>query len=214
MPHDMNALFINLLLVLVYYLYLNWRSRRQANFTVHAMNKKVRQRWVEMIMASDKMDILAVQTIRNSVMASNFMASTAIILIIGILNLSGNTEKLAAVWQPFVLSETPSNQLSLLKLGLLLLDFSIAFYCFCMAIRLFNHVGYMINLPIDTIMAGFSPKQVGAYINRAGAYYTFGTRAFFFSFPLILWFFGAYALTFGTLILIASLYSLDRAPST
>ncbi|MGZ8096865.1 MAG: DUF599 domain-containing protein, partial [Methylosarcina sp.] len=87
------------------------------------------------------------------------------------------------------------------------------FYCFSMAIRFFNHVGYMINLPPDTVMERFSPRQIAVYLNRAGTYYTYGTRAFFFSLPLILWFFGPHVLVLATLILIISLYSLDRTPS-
>ncbi len=212
MFHDVIAFTISSLLVLIYYLYLNYRSRRRPDFTVHAINARVRQRWVEMIMTSGKMDILAVQTLRNSVMASNFMASTAVLLIIGILNLSGDTDKLAMVWKPFFQVESASNELYLIKLGLLLLDFFIAFYCFSMAIRFFNHVGYMVNLPADTVLDGFSPKIITAYLNRAGTYYTFGTRAFFFSLPLILWFFGPIMLVLATLILIVSLYSLDRSP--
>lgn len=212
MFHDAVAFTISTLLVLIYYLYLYCRTRRQPDFTVHGMNARVRRRWVEMIMASGKMEILAVQTLRNSVMASNFMASTAVLLIIGILNLSEDTDKLAMVWKPLFLVDPASNELYLIKLGLLLFDFFIAFYCFSMAIRLFNHVGYMINLPADTVMDGFSPKIIAAYLNHAGTYYTLGTRAFFFSLPLILWFFGPFMLVLATLVLIALLYSLDRPP--
>ncbi|MGZ8143868.1 MAG: DUF599 domain-containing protein [Methylosarcina sp.] len=213
MVHDVIAFAVSTLLILLYYLYLNWRTLRQPNFTVHAMNSKVRQRWVEMIMSSDHKEILAVQTLRNSVMAANFMASTAILLIIGILNLSENPERLMSAWQPFLITASSSNELSHIKLALLLLNFFIAFYCFSMAIRFFNHVGYMINLPPDTVMERFSPRQIAVYLNRAGTYYTYGTRAFFFSLPLILWFFGPHVLVLATLILIISLYSLDRTPS-
>lgn len=213
-PMMANALafVFSSLMVLLYYLYLNWRTRRQPNFTVHAMNARVRQRWVEMVMANEKKDILAIQTLRNSVMASNFMASTAVLIIIGILNLSQHTDKLAAAFQPFVITESIPSELYLVKLGLLLLDFFVAFYCFSMAIRFFNHVGYMINLPVDTVIEGVSSKQIGAYLNRAGTYYTLGTRSFFYSLPLVLWFFGPTMLIIATLVLIASLYSLDRAP--
>ncbi|MGZ8196061.1 MAG: DUF599 domain-containing protein [Methylosarcina sp.] len=183
MVHDVIAFAVSTLLILLYYLYLNWRTLRQPNFTVHAMNSKVRQRWVEMIMSSDHKEILAVQTLRNSVMAANFMASTAILLIIGILNLSENPERLMSAWQPFLITASSSNELSHIKLALLLLNFFIAFYCFSMAIRFFNHVGYMINLPPDTVMERFSPRQIAVYLNRAGTYYTYGTRAFFFSLP-------------------------------
>jgi uncharacterized membrane protein len=213
MVHDVIAFAASTLLVLLYYSYLTWRTRRQPHFTVHAMNAKVRQRWVEMIMSGENKEILAVQTLRNSVMASNFMASTAILLIIGILNLSENPEKLMNAWQPFLIGARVSNELSIVKLALLLMDFFIAFYCFSMAIRFFNHVGYMINLPADSSVERLSPKQIGVYLNRAGTYYTFGTRAFFFSLPLILWFFGPHIMVAATLVLIISLYSLDRAPN-
>ncbi|MGZ8096776.1 MAG: DUF599 domain-containing protein, partial [Methylosarcina sp.] len=173
MVHDVIAFAVSTLLILLYYLYLNWRTLRQPNFTVHAMNSKVRQRWVEMIMSSDHKEILAVQTLRNSVMAANFMASTAILLIIGILNLSENPERLMSAWQPFLITASSSNELSHIKLALLLLNFFIAFYCFSMAIRFFNHVGYMINLPPDTVMERFSPRQIAVYLNRAGTYYTY-----------------------------------------
>jgi uncharacterized membrane protein len=163
-------------------------------------------------MSSGKMEILAVQTLRNSVMAANFMATTAILLIIGILNLSEKIGQWALDWHPFVLAYTVSGELWQIKLGLLLLDFSIAFYCFSMAIRFFNHVGYMINLPVDASTDSGLYKQTCAYLNRAGSYYTFGTRTFFFSLPIILWFFGPYFLLLATFGLIGGLAMLDRAP--
>lgn len=163
-------------------------------------------------MSGENKEILAVQTLRNSVMASNFMASTAILLIIGILNMSENPEKLVNAWQHFLDRAISSKELSLVKLALLLMDYFIAFYCFSMAIRFFNHVGYMINLLPDSSVERLTHRQISVYLNRAGTYYTFGTRAFFFSLPLVLWFFGPHALVLATLVLIMSLYSLDRAP--
>lgn len=77
MSYDMVAFAVSCLLVLVYYLYLSRRTRRTPDSSVHALNARVRERWVEMVMRSGKMDILAIQTLRNSVMAANFMASTA-----------------------------------------------------------------------------------------------------------------------------------------
>jgi len=162
-------------------------------------------------MSSGKMEILAIQTLRNSVMAANFMATTAILLIIGTLNISEKIGQWAFDWH-FLAYTSPSG-LWQIKLGLLLLDFSIAFYCFSMAIRFFNHVGYMINLPDDATADGELYKQTCAYLNRAGSYYTFGIRTFFFSLPVILWFFGPHFLVLATFGLIIGLAMLDRAPS-
>ena len=88
MKYDIMAFMLSCLMILIYYLYLGRRTRRDPDSSVYSLNYSIRERWVKMIMNSDKMDILAVQTLRNSVMAANFMASTAILLIIGTLNIS------------------------------------------------------------------------------------------------------------------------------
>ena len=199
--------------MLAYYGYLGRRTRCAPDSSVYTLNARIRERWVEMVMSSGKMDILAIQTLRNSVMAANFMASTSILLIIGTLNISEKIGQWALAWHPYSLAHTFSTGLWQIKLCLLLLDFSIAFFCFSMAIRFFNHVGYMINLPVDSSPDGGLYKQTCAYLNRAGSYYTFGTRTFFFSLPIILWFFGPYFLTLATLVLIGGLAMLDKVPS-
>jgi uncharacterized membrane protein len=212
MPHDIIAFFVSCLLILVYYLHLVRRVRRGADLSIHSLNARIREQWVEMIMRSGKMEILSIQTLRNSVMAANFMATTAILLIIGILNMS---EKIGewALNRPYSVSDYAlSSELWQIKLVLLLLDFFIAFYFFSMSIRFFNHVGYMINLPSDASSDGEHYKRTCAYLNKAGSYYAFGTRAFFFSLPIILWFFGDYFLVLGTLALIAGLAMNDSVP--
>jgi uncharacterized membrane protein len=212
LPADLLAFAASSALILIYYLFLQLRARRDPDFSVHLLNRRIRAAWVDMVAQSGKMDILAVQTLRNSVMAANFMASTSVLLIIGALNLSDRIEKWAGTWHPATAAASWASELWLIKLCLLLLDFFIAFYCFTMAIRFFNHVGYMINLLAGLPDAGISQAQVCAYLNRAGTYYTYGIRSFFFSLPLILWFFGPYSLILATIILIAALYKLDRAP--
>jgi uncharacterized membrane protein len=213
MQFDLIALLVSGILIMIYYLYLGYRTYRAPDSSVHTLNAKVRERWVDMVIRKDNMEILAVQTLRNSVMAANFMASTSILLIIGTLNISEKIGQWALDWHPYGLAQNFSTELWQIKLSLLLLDFSIAFYCFSMAIRFFNHVGYMINLPADSYPDGGFYKQTCAYLNRAGSYYAFGTRTFFFSLPIILWFFGPYLLILATFGLIAGLAMLDKVPS-
>lgn len=213
MKFDLIAFMLNCLFILIYYLYLNRRTRNAPDSSVHALNAKIRERWIEMVVSKGNMEILAVQTMRNSVMAANFMASTSILLIIGTLNLSEKIGDWALHWHPYGLTADFSKALWQLKLCMLLLDFFIAFYCFSMAIRFFNHVGYMVNLANDASLSVNLPKLTGKYLNRAGSYYSFGTRTFFFSLPIILWFFGPLLLTVGTLCLIAGLAMLDRVPN-
>ena len=208
LKYELISLSACLLLIVLYYLYLWQRTLRAPDSSAHSFNAKIRQRWVQMILANDNNGLLAIQTLRTSVMAANFMASTAILLIIGSLS---SSEKLSHwLLQSDIQNLIPaySNELSSLKLGLLVLDFFIAFYSFSMAIRFFNHVGYMIGLA-DTELT----KATCLYLNKAGRYYTLGTRSFFFSLPIILWFFGPYFLILGTLILILGLALLDHVSS-
>ena len=165
-----------------------------------------------MIMDNGKMEILAIQTLRNSVMAANFMATTAILLIIGTLNLGEKIGHWAQYWHPALIANSVSAEIWHIKLAFLILNFAIAFYFFSMSIRFFNHVGYMIALICDRSVDLELQKQTRAYLNRAGSYYRYGTRAFFFSFPIIMWFFGSYFLIPATLGLIVGLYLLDRVP--
>ena len=164
------------------------------------------------VMSSGKMDILAIQTLRNSLMAANFMATTAVLLIIGILNLSDKIGEWAQKSQFSLLANSVSAELWYLKIALLVLDYAVAFYCFSISIRFFNHVGYMINLGCDIQIEETIFKQTCAYLNRAGSYYMYGTRAFFFSLPVIMWFFGPIFLIPATVALIAGLAVLDKVP--
>lgn len=213
MTYDLIAFACSCLLILLYYLYLSYRTRRIPNSSVHVFNARMRGQWVQLIRHNlGKMDILAIQTLRNSVMAANFMASTAVLLIIGALNLSQKIEEWASHWSPLPLLPNVASHLWQMKLGLLLLDFFIAFFCFAMSIRFFNHVGYMINLPGDAASEQNLYQQTCAYLNRAGSYYTLGTRTFFFSLPIIAWFFGPYFLVLAALGLIIGLAILDKVP--
>lgn len=213
MAYDILALSLSYCLILIYYLYLNRRTCFAPDTNAHTLNTKIREQWVAMVMGNGKKDILAIQTLRNSVMAASFMASTSVLLIIGTLNLSEKIGQWAQVWHPNSLGYQVSHELWQIKLGLLLLDFSIAFFCFTMSIRLFNHVGYMINLPNDLSKDTTPYKLTCAYLKRAGHYYMLGTRTFFFSLPIILWFLGPYFLLLATVILIAGLAMLDKVPS-
>ncbi len=208
----MTAFMVSCLLILIYYWYLGRRTHRAQDSSVHTLNARVQEQWVKMIMDSRKMEILAVQTLRNSVMAANFIASTSILLIIGTINISEKIGQWALEWRPFGYAHSFSTEIWQLKLCLLLLDLSIAFYCFSMAIRLFNHVGCMINVSDCTTTDNGLYKQTCAYLNKADSFYTVGIRSFFFSLPIILWFFGPCFLIVATLGLIGGLAMLDTMP--
>ena len=213
MRYDAIAFAISCLLILIYYLRLERQTRRAPHARAHSVNAMIREQWVMMIMNSGKLEILAIQTLRNSVMAASFMATTAILLMSGVLNLSEKIGEWSRNLHPLWSICQTSNNLWSVKLGILLLSFAIAFYYFAMAIRFFNHVGYMINLPYNSETDTDLAQKTCAYLNKAGKYYTLGIRTFFFSLPIISWFFGSCFLILTTLGLIIGLSFLDDVPS-
>lgn len=163
-------------------------------------------------MQDDKHAVLAVQTLRNSTMAATFLASTAVLLIIGVLTLSEQGEKLEVTWHALNMVGAINPMLWMTKLILLLLDLIVAFFSFSMAIRVFNHVGYMINVPVRLNHKMITPAHVATHLNRAGHFYSLGMRAYYLLVPLVFWLFGPHFMLAATLGLLMVLYHLDRAP--
>ncbi len=209
--YDLAALAISVLLLVLYHLYVAREEKRDPTYTVQAVNIIARTAWVENVMREGK-DILAVQTLRNSTMAATFLASTAVLLIIGVLSLSGQADRLENTWHALNVLGARHSELYMAKLLLLLIDLFFAFFSFSMSIRIFNHVGFMINVPLAMNHKAISPAHVALQLNRAGRFYSLGMRAYYFAVPLLFWIFGPLFMLAATVGLIAVLYRLDRAP--
>jgi uncharacterized membrane protein len=208
---DIAGFGASLALLAAYHAYLRYRLSKDPGYTIQRINDLVRTAWVEDIMRRRE-GILAVQTLRNSMMAAVFLASTAVLMIIGVLTLSEQGERLRTTWQALDVFGAASSRLWLTKMLLLLIDLLVAFFSFAMAIRLFHHVGYMINAPQNEDLAAANPAHVCGHLNRAGHFYSIGMRAYYYTVPLLLWLFGPHFMLGGTVALVISLHYLDRAP--
>lgn len=210
--NDIISFALSAFLLFFYHAYLRRKVRKDPTYTVQALNRIVRTAWVETLMSSGRPDVIAIQTLRNSTMAATFLASTSVLLIMGVLTLSGEGDKLSGSWHVLNNFGATHAELWLTKLILLLLDLFTAFFSFAMAIRVYNHVGYMINVPIALNHKAISPQHVAVYLNSAGSYYSMGMRAYYFTVPLVFWLFGPHFMLAATFIMLPVLYSLDRAP--
>jgi uncharacterized membrane protein len=209
--YDVAAAAVSVALVASYHLFLLQQLKRDPLYTVQAINVLARTAWVEEVMKTGK-DILAVQTLRNSTMAATFLASTSALLIIGTLTLTEQSDKLQTAWQSLNMFGSANQSLWQFKLLLLIGDFLAAFVCFSQAIRLFNHVGFMINVPLARNHKAISPQHVALHLNRAGRAHAMGMRAYYFAVPLVFWLFGPLYMVLSSFVLVAVLYNIDRAP--
>ncbi len=210
--NDLFAFVLSTLLFAGYYAFLYWRSaRHDPLYTVQAINADARRLWVESVMR-DRRDILAVQTLRNSTMAATFLASTAVLLIIGAISLSGHGNDVEHALHSLNIAGPVDPALWVVKLLTLVTDLCVAFFSFSLAVRKFNHVGYLLNVPAEAKHPVITPRYVTDFLNRAARYYSTGMRAYYFTIPLLFWLFGPHLLIVSSLLLIVILYRLDRAP--
>ncbi|WP_324778600.1 DUF599 domain-containing protein [Thiobacillus sedimenti] len=209
---DVVAFIISAACVALYYVFLNMKVRDNPTYSIHGVNALARRLWVEHIMRSNSAkDIMAVQTLRNFIMAPSLMASTAGLLIIGTLTLSGQAENISHSWHVLSIGGSHATQLWILKVMLLLVDFIVAFFAFAMSVRLANHVLFMVNVPEHGTHHALSPRAVAHRLNRAGNMFAIGMRAFFFAIPLVFWLFGPYFLLISSIGLVLALHRLDRS---
>ena len=208
---DLISFVLSAAALLSYQLYLNWRTRRDPASSAQDAMLLAREAWVNSVM-QERRDILAVQTLRNSTMAASFMASTAVLLIIGVLTLSAQGDKLSGTWHVLNFWGHVSAEMWLFKLLMMLFDLLLVFFAFSMSVRLFHHIGYSINVPLDQQLESAQPRHVAAQMNRAAIFYRIGMRAYYFTVPLLFWLFGPLFLLGATALLIFFLYHLDRAP--
>lgn len=209
LTNDLTCFIFSAGLLAGYHLFLRHKLKTDPGYTIQAINAQARRAWVEAIMNREGAEILAVQTLRNAIMGPTFLGSTAVLLMIGSLTLTGQGDKLEQTWHALNLFGAVKAPLWLTKILLLLLDFLVAFMCFAQAVRLNIHVGYMINVPKDDPRR-LPPTFVAAQLNRAGHYHWIGMRAFYFAVPLVFWLFGPLFMVGASLVTVAILHRLDH----
>lgn len=209
---DFLALLSSAALLLAYYAWLFWQVRRSPDYSIHRVNHTARGLWVRHVMATPGLELLAVQTLRNMAMAATFKGSSAALLILGTLTLSGQSENLGHAWHALGPGVASAPGWWTIKILCLLTALIVAFFAFAMTIRLLNHVMFMINLPAGAAVGTLSPASVARRLNRAGSFYSIGMRALFGAIPLAFWLFGSVFFVGASVGLVLVLFVIDRNP--
>ena len=213
--NDLFGFIFSAGLIVGYYAYLHWRTKPGPHFdphyTIQALNAEARRLWVESVMR-DKRDILAVQTLRNSTMVSTFLASTAVLLIMGAISLAGHGDDIEHGLHSLNVVGMVDPSLWMTKLVILIVDLCVAFFSLSLAARHFHHIGYLLNVPVDLNHPVITPPFVANFLNSAARYFTTGMRAYYFTLPLLFWLFGPHLMVVATVVLIFVLYRIDRTP--
>ncbi|TVU42793.1 hypothetical protein EJB05_09216, partial [Eragrostis curvula] len=198
---DLVLVPLGLAVMLGYHLWLLLRIRCRPETTVIGINAINRRIWVRHIMEepSGKHAVLAVQTMRNSIMASTVLASVAITLssLVAALMASGAAHGLFSGAgnnrQPFVVGATGEGVLAV-KFFAVLVCFLVAFLLNVQSIRYYSHTGLLVNVPLR---AHRRPARAVGYVT------------YYFSCPIFLWLFGPIPMCASCVAMVGALYFLD-----
>ncbi|XP_020221731.1 uncharacterized protein LOC109804326 [Cajanus cajan] len=172
-----------LLVFLTYHIWLVYNIVHNPLRTVIGLNAESRHQWVLAMMSDPlKNGVLAVQTIRNNIMASTLLSTTAITLssLIGIFANS--------TWSSDDTSFVPYGRSSIKHISVTIC-FLVAFLCNVQSIRYYCHVSFLITAPTTRDKREYM-EYIAKTLNRGSHSWSIGLRAFYLSFPFFLWIYG------------------------
>ena len=201
------ALFTSVLLIGGYELRQWVTERRNPQTTARAAHATLREQWVRALSDQSGSEIVAVQTLRNSLMSATISASTAALALVGTLSLTvpGASQGLGL----FGLTRlSPGLVIELMLLGTLFASY----VCSATAMRYFSHAGFVMSLPVASPQRDARLPTAIDYVRRAGSLYGWGLRSFFLVAPLIAGLIHAFAMPLASLALVLVLRALDQRP--
>ena len=205
---------VSILILVAYHVRLIWMVKHHPLRTDMGVNNCVRRAWVHHIMRRPPGDVLAVQTLRNSLMSASFLASTAILLVAGLLSFTLSNNSLENFNHVLNLLSNGHPHVVMSRLLLLVITFFFAFFNFALTVRYYNHVGFMLNaasnMDVHTLPEQFMVKS----LQRGALHFTLGMRAFMLVLPFGLWLLGPVWLLLGSIILVSVLWKIDFPTQT
>ncbi|KAJ3672625.1 hypothetical protein LUZ60_007346 [Juncus effusus] len=206
---------IGLVALLLYHLWLLYRIRYQSDKTVIGINAQNRIMWVQTIMEDPiKNGILAVQTLRNNIMASTLLASMAIMLasLIAVLmtsNSSNNNNNYRPLRGQNIVFGNKSDVTLSVKFFAILACFMLAFMFNVQSVRYYSHAGILITVPKSKSHRQLGSAYVARGVNKGSYFWSLGLHAFYVSIPLFVWIFGPIPMFTCSIVLVVLLYFLD-----
>lgn len=207
---DWLAGLLTLSVVLLYELIQRWYHRSTPQGMARVAHANLREAWFRAVTAHPGSELLAVQTLRNSLMSATLTASTATLGLMGTVTLT------ASRWSD------SATQLSLgwpnvsPRLGMelaLMMALFISLACAVMAVRSFSHASFISAMPAgSTQQQQWLPTGI-EHVRKAGELYSWSLRALLTTAPLVASIAHPMAGPVAAVCLVFALWRLDRVPA-
>ncbi len=196
--------------ILIAYEIVQWsHQQRSPDRLARSVHATLREDWFVSVSAQPGSELLAVQTLRNSLMSATMTASTAVLGLMG-------TATLVAPSLSSVSGSADTALLTprlLLELVLLTILFA-SLVCSAMAVRYYNHAGFVCSMPVESEARQRWAATGATYVRRAGILYGLGLRHLLMVAPILACMAYPLAGPVTALLVVAALLQFDRVART
>jgi uncharacterized membrane protein len=200
------ATLATIAVLVVYEAVLTVAQRRRPGQMARSAHAVLREEWFTAVSQQKGSEILAVQTLRNSLMSATMTASTAMLGLIGTVTLAAPSLHASFGQAAMLRSLTPRLVLELLLLTLLFASL----VCSAMAVRDYNHVGFISGMPVESDARKRWAQAGVAYVRRAGVLYSWGLRHLILVAPILACLLHPFAGPIAAVLVVAALVRFDR----
>lgn len=201
------AVLTTVVMLLIYEIAQFFIGRRNPAATSRTAHALLREQWFESVSRQPGSEILAVQSLRNSLMSATMLASTAVLGLMGTVTLAAPSLNAsfghAAIGIPQL---TPRTTLELMLMALLFASLVAS----AMAIRYYNHVSFISSIPVNSSeRQRWMPTGI-TYVRRAGVIYSLALRHLILVAPVLASLLHPFAGPPVSAAVVALLYTFDR----
>ena len=209
------ASLVTLLVLAAYELRLAFAQRRRPGALARTAHASLREDWFVAVSAHRGSELLAVQTLRNSLMSATMTASTAVLGLMGTVTLAAQSlHGIVGIVGSVGNEGSPLPHLTtrfVLELVLLALLFA-SLMSSAMAIRYFNHLGFIGGMPVDSDGRKRWAATGRSYARKAGLLYAWGLRQLLLVAPILAAMVHPFAGLAAAVVLVAVLFKFDQVP--
>jgi len=211
-PYSMNpsatwlAALLTAAIPMLYELVLWWSQRQRPEQVARTAHANLREEWFNAVSSVPGSEILAVQTLRNSLMSATMIASTAAIGLMGAASLLAPSLHPPLEAGSLLQYVTPRLAMELLLMATL---FASLVYS-VMAVRYYNHVGFIVSMPVGSAQRGVWAASGGVYVRRAGLLYGWGLRHLIMVAPMLGFIVHPLAGPAAAVLVVVALWGFDR----
>ena len=165
------AAALTIAVLALYEIWFALAQRRNPGLLARSAHASLREEWFAAVSQQPGSEVLAVQTLRNSLMSASMTASTAVLGLMGTVTLSASSLNTSlGGGAAFVF--TPRLAMELILLALLFASLVSS----AMAVRYYNHAGFVGAMPVGSEARRRWSAIGSSHLRRAGVLYSWSLR--------------------------------------